>query len=301
MDGGENGGRNERLAPVVPLFGDRSPRAPRSVGDHPRSTGDHPGSAGDPPRLGADHLRSLSERAGGERDETSHPGSRADHPRADRPRFGAVDTPRSLSEHAEGERDETSHPAEPAWNNTWSDDLDDSDGHRGHGDDPDADEASEREIAEQNLTRRLRTRSLSVAEARAIVAERALEPDTVEEVLRSFERRRYLDDAALAEQLVDKATRKGQGRAAIARAIEQRRIPREVVDGALAALPDDDAERALEFARSRVRTMEGLDRTVALRRLAGQLARRGYSSSALNVARQVLDEQSDGRGTVRFE
>lgn len=262
MNGGENGGRTDRLAPVVPLFGDRSPQSPERMTE-------------------ADPARRSSGRAEGE---------------------VSLHHLRASSGRAEGERDETSHPAEPAWNNTWSDDADeDRDDYYPYGGEYDECTIIEREIAERNLLRKLRTRSLSVAEARVIVAERGLEAALVEAILHTFVDRRYLDDAALAEQLVDKATRRGQGRTAIARAIEQRGIPRDVVDAALAALPDDDAERALEFARSRVRTMEGLDRTVALRRLSGQLARRGYASSALSVARQVLDEQSGDRGTVGFE
>ena len=48
--------------------------------------------------------------------------------------------------------------------------------------------------------------------------------------------------------------------------------------------------------------MRGLERDVALRRLAGQLARRGYGgSAALNAARQALDESMRPTGRVRFD
>lgn len=195
-------------------------------------------------------------------------------------------------------------PAEPAWHSTWSDDGDDLYGEADlyGGDGYDACGEIERELAEKNLLKRLRTRSLSVCEARAVVAERDLDDGTIDAVIASFTRLGYLDDGDLAEQLVHTATsRKGEGRRAIAQTLAKRGIPREVADAALAALPDDDLERALEFARSKARSMTSLDREVALRRLSGQLTRRGYSGSiALDAARRALDESGSGPASVRF-
>lgn len=164
-----------------------------------------------------------------------------------------------------------------------------------------ADDAAEQ--AERVLLRKLRTRSLSEREARSVLREHDLDEAELEDIVERFLSLGYLDDAALAEQLIDKATsRKAQGRQAIAQGLSQRGIPREVIDEALDLLPDDEAERALEFARSKARGFEGLDRDTALRRLAGQLARRGYGSVALSSARQALDELSaPPRRGVRFE
>ena len=163
------------------------------------------------------------------------------------------------------------------------DEYDDDDGY-------DACSAIEREIAERNLLKRLRTRQLSEKEAREVVAERSLDPEQVDAVIAAFRSRGYLHDGRLAEQLIHIGVeRKGQGRRAISLTLAQRGIPREVADAALSALADDDAERALEYARHKAATMRGLDRDVAVRRLAGQLARRGYPG-ALETARRALDE-----------
>lgn len=172
--------------------------------------------------------------------------------------------------------------------------VDDEDGY-------DACGAIEREIAETNLLKRLRTRQLSVTEARAVVAERALGPADIESILEAFVRLGYLDDAALAEQLVHIGVdRKGQGRKIIAQTMAKRGIPRDVAEAALEALPDDDLERALEYARTKAHGMRDLDRDTALRRLAGQLARRGYGGSiAFEAATRALDEQGSTSG-VRF-
>ena len=79
-------------------------------------------------------------------------------------------------------------------------------------------------------------------------------------------------------------------------------MPREDADAALAELPDDDTERALEYARTKAGSLRHLERDVALRRLAGQLARRGYGGSiALTAARAALDESMRPSGRVRFD
>ena len=88
--------------------------------------------------------------------------------------------------------------------------------------------------------------------------------------------------------------RKGQGRRAIAQTLAQRGIPRDVVDAALATLPDDDAERALEFARTKARSTvaarprhraapaDGSARTSRLRRLG----RHERGTTALDASRR---------------
>ena len=158
------------------------------------------------------------------------------------------------------------------------------------------------EGATQALVKRLRTRQLSAREAKSLLSERGLDADAIEGVIAEFEARGYLDDARLAEQLVYAATsRKGQGRRAISQTLSGRGIPRDVVDAALDELPDDEAERALDFARQKARSMGSLDREAAVRRLHGQLARRGFGGSmAMTAVKQALDEAGVGSSKVRF-
>ncbi|WP_137846220.1 regulatory protein RecX [Microbacterium sp. 2FI] len=204
-------------------------------------------------------------------------GPRRDEPVVD----GGYDAP--SDEHAAG------------WHPTWSVDRptydDDGDEH-----------APNVEAAEKALLKKLRTRSMSIAEARTQLREHELDAAGVEHVLASLEAYGYLDDAALAEQLVHAGVdRKGQGRQVIAQTLAKRGIPRDVADAALATMPDDDLERALEYARSKARSMSSLDRDTALRRLTGQLARRGYGGSlAMTAARTALDEGSGSSTGVRF-
>lgn len=146
--------------------------------------------------------------------------------------------------------------------------------------------------AERTLLKRLRGRSLSVREARDVLRDSELDESEVESLISAFTDNGYLDDSRLAEQLLDGALgRKAQGATAIAQTLARRGLDREVIDIAMASLPDDEAERALEFARQRARGMDDLEPAVALRRLHGQLARRGFGgSTAMTAARQALDE-----------
>lgn len=161
-----------------------------------------------------------------------------------------------------------------------------------------------RVAAEESLVRKLRARSLSVSEARQVLRGQGLESSAIDDVIDDFSRRAYLDDAALAGVLVTSGVeRKGQGRVALSRALAQRGIPRDVIDAALDELPDDDDERALEFARGKARSLARLDNDTALRRLVGQLSRRGYNGAvAMKAAKTALRESSFGGPSsgVRF-
>jgi len=219
------------------------------------------------------------------------------------PLFGSSGSPASSRE---------SRPAAPRskaddWRSSWEDEpepgSDSGDVPFTRGAPPANDPGQVAEIAEQTLLKKLRARSLSVSEARGVLAAAGLDAAATDEVIDRCEARGYLDDAALAEQLVHVGLdRKGQGRRVIAQTLAKRGVARPIADAALLALPDDDRERALDFARSKMRSVASVEREVALRRLAGQLARRGYSGSlALDVARQALDESATGHSKVRFQ
>lgn len=190
----------------------------------------------------------------------------------------------------------TPAPEESPWHPTWTSDASARRDGRGDGTeggaagDSAAAGSDAREAAERVLLKRLRTRQLSVSEARGVVREQGV--DDVDGMLGDFVARGYLDDARLAEQLVHAAVaRKGQGRQVISQTLAKRGIARDVADAALAALPDDDLERALDFARGKTSSLRHVDAQAALRRLTGQLSRRGYPSSvALQAAKQALAE-----------
>ena len=157
--------------------------------------------------------------------------------------------------------------------------------------DDDGDASAVARRAETRLARALAARGLSEREARDRLRRDGVEQNDVEEIIERLMAVGALDDRVLAEQIVyQSVTRKKRG------------ISRDEIDIALEALPDDDYERALEFAQGKAPSLARLDRDTALRRLIGQLSRRGYGGSlAMSVAKQALDEAgSAGTARVRF-
>lgn len=166
----------------------------------------------------------------------------------------------------------------------------------GSGDSASTGDSASLEDAEAALARRLRRSALSERESRSFLAQRGAEPAVIEATVGRFLHLGWIDDAVLADQLLHSGTtRKGQGRRAIAQTLSARGIPRDVADAALDALPDDDAERALEYARTKAHGLRSYDLATAMRRLTGQLARRGYGGAvASHAARTALTEEQGG-------
>ena len=272
------GGDSERIAPIIPLFGDSS-----------RKSADAAPSSDEVPALEKPGRRTDAELWRSTWDEPTSSAAGADQsdgtPSDRHPARGA-------SARAASERSATSTPRLRALPDTG-------------GETADLDAAEERRAtAEEALVRKLRSRSLSVSEAGTVLRGHELDAGMVADVIDDFCRRGYLDDDALASALVMSGVeRKGQGRVALSRSLSQRGIPRDVIDRALDELPDDDDERALEFARTKARSLSRLDPDTALRRLVGQLARRGYNGAvAMKAAKTALRETTFGGTTsgVRF-
>lgn len=307
------GGDSDRIAPIIPLFGKKTagPEKVRSV--KPSAAADSADAGKVMPRRTGDSglWRSTWDGAPeptpiGDDREVGTPSDR--HP-ARGAAARAAATEKSLAEKslvekssAENSSDEKSLVEKSAPRLRALRELDAASDGEDIPSGPSPDEI--RATAEESLLRKLRAKSLSISEARLVLRGHGLPADQIDDVIDDFSRRHYLDDAVLAGLLVSSGVeRKGQGRVALSRALSQRGLPREVIDAALDELPDDDAERALEFARSKARSMGRLDNDTALRRLIGQLARRGYNGSvAMNAAKTALREVSSGGSSsgVRF-
>lgn len=270
------GGDSERVAPIIPLFGKQAPDQ---------------AAPADPVAL-----RRTSE---GGLKQSSREGAVVPMPLGDTRDAGAP----SDRHPARGAAAKATTPERPPAPKLRALRNPQSDGEIG-GAEPERSPAEIRATAEEGLLRKLRNKSLSISEARLVLRGHGLDAGGIDDVIEDFCRRQYLDDAVLAGLLVTSGVeRKGQGRVALSRALSQRGLSRDVIDAALDELPDDDAERALEFARSKARSMGRLDNDTALRRLVGQLSRRGYNGAvAMNAAKTALKEVSSGGSSsgVRF-
>ncbi|WP_188835282.1 regulatory protein RecX [Flexivirga endophytica] len=144
-----------------------------------------------------------------------------------------------------------------------------------------------RTIALRQLTSAPRSRKQLADKLR----ERGCDDDIAATVLDRLEEVGLVDDAAYAATLIQsQQTRRGLGRQGISQELRRKGVASEVIDEQLESIDDDDErERAQALVDKKLRSMHGLDATVQARRLAGMLARKGYSSSiAWSVIREAI-------------
>jgi regulatory protein len=128
--------------------------------------------------------------------------------------------------------------------------------------------------------------------ARAL-ARKGFEPEVVDSVLDRLERARLIDDAEYAEMMVrSRHAYQGLGRRALKSQLLRDGVEGEIAQEAVDMI-DAEAEetRARELVRKRLRAMARVADDVAIRRLVGMLARKGYPQElAYRVVREELAE-----------
>ena len=127
-----------------------------------------------------------------------------------------------------------------------------------------------------------------------MLARKGIEPEVAEEILDRFTELGLIDDAQYARMFVEsRHANRGLGAQALAFQLRQRGVDGELVTAALGQLDSEQQfETACRLAESRLARMSGLDAQVAQRRLAGFLARKGYSGDvALRAVRYAFDNQ----------
>jgi regulatory protein len=143
-----------------------------------------------------------------------------------------------------------------------------------------------RGLSRRELERHLRDRGFDDAEIAAEVAR--------------LERDGYIDDIALAQNLVGTLQeRKGLGRSAIAAELTRRHLAPAAIEYALDLIDTgDELSRAREIAVKRAGQLRHLDRETAVRRLSAYLARRGYGGSTIRAAVDQALPSSARRGVA---
>ncbi len=122
-------------------------------------------------------------------------------------------------------------------------------------------------------------------------------PDAAaEEVLSRFEEVGLINDSAFADAWVESRHHgRGLARRALAQELRTKGVDSTLIDAAVSQLDSEQEEAtARELVARKLRSTRGLDREKRLRRLAGMLARKGYSEGmALRVVRQALEEEGE--------
>ncbi|MFI9154259.1 recombination regulator RecX [Streptomyces sp. NPDC053367] len=125
---------------------------------------------------------------------------------------------------------------------------------------------------------------------------REIPDEAADEVLSRFEEVGLIDDGAFADAWVESRHHgRGLARRALARELRTKGVDPTLIDSAVAQLDSEQEEAtARELVARKLRATRGLDRDKRLRRLAGMLARKGYSEGmALRVVRQALEEEGE--------
>jgi len=153
-------------------------------------------------------------------------------------------------------------------------------------------EADPESVARKLLLDTLTGQARSRQELADKLAKKHVPDDVATRLLDRFEEVGLVDDAAFARAWIQsRATGKGLARRALSQELRRKGVDDETVREALEELdPDDEREAARALVRKRLRSMRGLDETVATRRLVGMLARKGHSPGvAYAVVREELE------------
>jgi regulatory protein len=160
-------------------------------------------------------------------------------------------------------------------------------------DGPDADAES---VARAILLHALTGQARSRRELRDRLAKKQVPDELAERLLDRFTEVGLVDDSAFARSWVESRQRsRGLARRALAQELRRKGVDDETARVALDDL-DPEAERlaAVELVRRKARSLRGVDRAKATRRLVAMLGRKGYSPGlAYAVVRDELGELTD--------
>ena len=137
------------------------------------------------------------------------------------------------------------------------------------------------DVARQIVLRQLAMAPRSRAQLAQKLAQRDCPADVAAAVLDRMTEVGLVDDEAYAQMLVrSQQSGRGLAKRALARELRTKGIDDDLAQAALDSIPDAvERDRARELVDKKLRAMHGLGITVQTRRLAGMLARKGYSPS----------------------
>ena len=133
----------------------------------------------------------------------------------------------------------------------------------------------------QRAVRILSSTAISRAALEKRLTDKGAVPEDAQDTVQWLDELHLLDDAAVAEQVVQSAVRKGYGRRRIEQILYEKRVPREYWQDALAAIPDMDG--ALDSFLHRALDGKAVDDKL-LKRTTDALLRRGHSWSDIRAA-----------------
>lgn len=158
------------------------------------------------------------------------------------------------------------------------------------------DDADPEAVARQIVLRQLAMAPRSRKQLEDKLRQKGCDDDVAARVLDRMTEVGLVDDVAYAEMLVrSKQASSGLAAPRLRQELRKKGVDLEIIDDAVADI-SPEAERAVaeELAAKKIRTMHGLPTDTQARRLAGYLARKGYSSSIVyDVVRWAVTEADE--------
>lgn len=152
-------------------------------------------------------------------------------------------------------------------------------------------EANPYDVAKAIVLRQLTMAPRSRKQLEDKLRQKGCDDDVAAAVLDRMVEVGLVDDEAYARMLVrSQQAGRGLAKRALAQELRRKGVDDEISRATLDEVdPDDEKERARQLVAKKMRSMAGLEATVQTRRLAGMLARKGYSSSvSWSVIREAI-------------
>ncbi|MDH3959420.1 MAG: recombination regulator RecX [Actinomycetota bacterium] len=167
-------------------------------------------------------------------------------------------------------------------------------------DDPDNPPADPQQVARTIALRRLEAAPRTRAQLATTLRERNIPDDVALAVLDRFEEVGLIDDRTFARMWVESRQRtRNLSARALRMELRTRGVADDLISDALETLTaEDELSAARVIAARKARSVQGLPRSTAIRRMSGALGRKGYGAAVTaQVVREALDEVDDDSPT----
>ncbi|MCL3837408.1 regulatory protein RecX [Aeromicrobium duanguangcaii] len=162
--------------------------------------------------------------------------------------------------------------------------------------DPDADPRAVIVAGRTIAMDRLAARDRSRGELLDALARRRFPEDIAVGIVDQLQSEGLVDDERFARTWVEQRSRaKGLARSVLRMELQRKGVSAEIIDVVLQDVdPDTERQAAHQLVQRKLRSVQGLDPSVQLRRLTAMLARKGYAPQvAFDVVRTELDAEAD--------
>ena len=157
------------------------------------------------------------------------------------------------------------------------------------------------EAAREIALRKLDARACSRKELASAIEGRGFSSELATEVVDRLEAVGLVDDQAYADALVrSRFSGTGASGRALREVLARKGLDSATIERALSQIDrDDEAERAAQLVARKRRSLAGVPRETAYRRLSSMLARKGYSPSVVaTTVRDALDAWGNEGGSA---